>query len=223
MCAGSLRNWRSRMKINAIRKLVICEPPNGPRHRERVCELVLSDTEDANHAANAAIRLLRRVCSLLPQDSSPSRDGDLGQPEDWIGRVPATKGGGVVALEHKRRGQDWIGALIEIMVGLADLHGWEVEDRRTVGDDEEEKFLEAVAFCRPDLSPEDQGNLADEYAVAAYRIGLSPWRLLVCNMLGLDRKKETVLESRKLHGGGGCPHSHNDRPDAKIIPFRKRQ
>jgi hypothetical protein len=185
------------MKLDEIKGLVIHElRPLGPGQdsdrRGTICELVLTDIPNFEHAVNVAVRVLQRVCSLLDGDYFWSDNRDKGpsefteQFESWIAGEPDAK---AVRICHKYWSQKRVDEFLGIMLHIAKLHGWEVEDRRADEhepcDREEEEFLEAVEKLNPEVGQEEIIELAESYTDAAFHMNTCPWRLLTLDIAGI--------------------------------------
>lgn len=199
------------MKIDLVKGLVIHDlRPLGAGYqsdrRGPICDLILADIPNTEHAINVATRILQRVCSLMSDSYFWSDNRDKGptefheQFESWIDPVPLHREGKAVTLRHKYWPQGRIDKFLDIMVNLANLHGWEVDDRRKTGpsieeedarrDQENVEFLDAVtAIHKGDQSsPEgmvEMCELAGDIIEAARQMDTSPWRLLAMNAAGM--------------------------------------
>lgn len=231
------------MRISLVTKLVVHDlRPLGPgRQSDRrgpICDLVLADVPNAEHAIDVATRTLQRVCSLLDDSYfwSDSRDkgpsGFTEQFESWIDPGPDGLEGKAVRIRHKYWDEDKIGAFLDIMLSLALLHGWEVDDRRTVGpsveeeslraDQEEEEFLDAVARLRKGDNPHE---VAEGYAESAYHMDTCPWRLLVLDLAGIcycDCCGSSSVVRDAGQAGAHVAMGSEPAGTGKVLPFRKR-
>jgi len=190
-------------KIDLVTKLVIYElrPLGYGQQSDRrgpICDLMLADIPNTELAIGVAMRILQRVCSLMDNayfwndnlDKGPSEFTE--QFESWIDPMPTGLGGKVVRIRHKYWSENKIEAFIAILLVLANLHGWTVDDRRVVDpsleaaeaqhDLEDGEFLDAVARLRKGESPRE---VAEEYAESAYQMDMCPWRLLVLDLAGI--------------------------------------
>jgi len=123
------------MRIDLVKKLVVYKLSSARSDRRGpVCDLILADIPNAEYAINVATRILQRVCSLLGNAYFWSSKRDEGptefeeQFESWIGSLINVRHR--VRIWHKYWTDDKVEAFVEIMLVLARLHGWEVEDRR---------------------------------------------------------------------------------------------
>jgi hypothetical protein len=238
------------MKIDLVTKLVIHElrslgPDQQSDRRGPICDLMLADIPNTEHAIDVATRVIQRVCSLLDDSYFWSDNRDKGpsefteQFEAWIDPMPVYLEGKAVRIRHKYWSQGRIDGFLAIMLELADLHGWEVDDRRSLehepGDREEEEFLEAVGKLNPEAGPEEVAELAESYADSAHHMDTCPWRLLALDTAGIChcspgegdwRTRELVQNALDA---GVDPGAVIDRveaemagQDAKVIPFRRK-
>ena len=214
------------MRLDEIKGLVIHElRPLGPGQdsdrRGPICDLMLTDYPNTEHTINVAVRVLQRVCSLLDEGYFWSDNRDRGpsdfteQFEAWIDPMPMCLEGKAVRIRHKYWSQERVDEFLGIMLHLAQLHKWEVEDRRpadathyvnpAASDDENEEFLAAIQTWHPGISDEDAVAIAEGHADEAERLDVCPWRLLVASILG------TPI-------GGGLPPASDDLPPESHEP-----
>jgi hypothetical protein len=223
-------------RIDEIVRLVIHElrPLGLGRQSDRrgpICDLALADIPNTEHAIGVATRMIQRVCSLLDgshfwsanRDKGPS--GSTDRFEAWIDICPEGK---AVRICHKYWGEEKVGVFAAIMLHLADLHGWAVDDRRVAKpagdveepqDREEEEFLEVVGRLNPAMEPDVVAELAETYANSAFHMNTSPWRLLALDAAGicycdpdLGQGEASVREPLRSTKGAG----------ATVIPFHRR-
>jgi hypothetical protein len=197
------------MRIDLIKGLVIHELRplefGDSDRRGPICDLMLAEIPNAEHAIGVAVRILQRVCSLLDDSYFWSDNRDKGpsqfteQFEAWIDPTPSLLEGKAVRIRHKYWTQKRVEGFLEIMLQLAQLHGWEVEDRRTKSsiakagcstDMDGKEFLRATTaihagaeYNQDDLA--DMAELAVDITESAYQMNTCPWRLLALNAAGM--------------------------------------
>lgn len=120
------------MRLNEIAKLVIYELRSTSDRRGPICDLILSN--DSTHAVNVAVRVFQRVASLLASEYFWSNKEGIKefteQFESWIDGMPVGMEGKAVRIRHKYWDQKRIDGFLKIMIDLAHLHEWELDDRR---------------------------------------------------------------------------------------------
>ncbi len=232
------------MRIDVVRRLVIHQlRPLGlgqqSDRRGPVCDLVLADIPNTEHAANIATRILQRVCSLLDESYFWSDNRDKGpsefteQFEAWIDA--SCFDGNTVHIRHKYWSEERVDGFLEIMLTLARLHRWEVEDRRGVDDDKEAEeeageFMVSIASWRPDAGEDAVEAAWSDYMERAASGNTCPWRLLVRDMLNPDAK----AEAQRPGFGPEIPGAEQVKPGiyvakdvesintGKVIPFPRK-
>jgi hypothetical protein len=245
------------VKLDTITKLVIHElrslgPGQNSDRRGPICDLVLADIPNAEHAINVATHVLQRVCSLLCEEYFWSDNRDKGpspfteQFEAWIDTMPMCLEGKAVSIRHKYWSQARVDEFLWIMLHLAKLHEWEVEDRRPINathyvnasacEDENEEFLAAIQAWQPENSEEHALTIAEGFADESNRLGICPWRLLATSILGCPlggglppcddplplESHEPGCETRDGNERS-CSPWKEDRSDAKIIQFPRKE
>jgi hypothetical protein len=244
------------VRLDEITKLVIHElrslrPEQNSDRRGPICDLMLADIPNIEHAIGIAVRILQRVCSLLCGDYFWSDNRDKGpsefteQFEAWIDPMPMFLEYKAVSIRHKYWSQKRVDEFLWIMLHLAQIHGWEVEDRRpanathyinaTACEDENEEFLATIRAWQPEVSEEDALTIAEGYADEANRLCVCPWRLLATGILGCPlggglppcddplppESHEPGCETRD-GGRRSCSPWKEDRSDAKVIQFPRK-
>ncbi len=188
-----------------------------------------------------ATRIIQRVCSLLDdayfwsdkRDKGPSEFTE--QFEAWVDPMPTCLEGQAVRIRHKYWDQERVEGFLEIMLVLARLHRWEVEDRRRLGENPVELEAEEFAAAVRGLGVPIVGKDADFDSAAAYYMERAaaekacPWRLLVVDVLRLRDNPE-----RREGFGPEIPGTDQVAPGiyvarnvesintGKVIPLRRK-
>lgn len=232
------------MRIDTVKGLVIHQLRQlgiGSQSDRRgpVCDLLLADIPNTEHAIDVAVRVIQRVCSLMDDSYFWSDKRDKGptefheQFESWIDPLPLNQEGKAVRLTHKYWSQTRIDKFLDIMVTLAHIHGWTVDDRRKVEpsieeaeaqrDAEDAEFLEAVGkFCEG----EDVVEAAEQYIDSAYQMNTSPWRLLALDAIGIchcsEQKEGFGPEIKGTEQVQPGVYVARDVESINVIPIRRK-